>query len=140
MEVVLDSNVLFSALISGKELYLDIFKSLKIYVPDFIFGEISKYQERIISKTCLQSEFIFFTRQLFSEITVIPKLAISQQSFEKALSICRDVDPKDTAFVALSIELNVPLWPNDKKLIDGLAGKQYDNVITTEEIFELMIS
>ncbi|NKQ37619.1 MAG: PIN domain-containing protein [Chloroflexi bacterium] len=140
MEVILDSNVLFSALISGKELYLDIFKSLKIYVPDFIFGEISKYQERIISKTRLQSEFIFFTRQLFSEITVIPRLAISQQSFEKALSICHDIDPKDTAFVALSIELNVPLWTNDKKLIDGLMGKQFENVITTEEIFELTVS
>lgn len=42
IEVVLDSNILFSALISGKELYLDIFRSLKIYVPDFVFLEIEK--------------------------------------------------------------------------------------------------
>lgn len=48
MKVVLDSNVLFSALISGKELYIDVFKALQVYVPDFIFGEISKYQEKII--------------------------------------------------------------------------------------------
>ena len=48
MEIVLDSNILFSALISGKEVYIEILRSLDIYVPDFIFNELSKYQERII--------------------------------------------------------------------------------------------
>jgi hypothetical protein len=36
MKIVLDSNILFSALISGKELYIDIFKALQIYVPNFL--------------------------------------------------------------------------------------------------------
>lgn len=137
IEVVLDSNILFAALISGKELYLDIFRSLKVYVPDFVFLEIEKYQERIIKKTRLKNEFTFFVREIFSEITVMPKLAISQQSFDQALALCEDVDPKDTPFVALSIELNLPLWTNDKPLIEGLANKGFKNILTTEEIFEL---
>jgi predicted nucleic acid-binding protein len=137
LEVVLDSNILFSALISGKDLYLDLFRSLKVYVPDFVFLEIEKYQERIIQKTRLKNEFTSFARQLFSEITVIPKLAISPQSFEQALTLCEEVDPKDTPFVALSIELNLPLWTNDKPLIEGLAKKGFKNILTTEEIFEL---
>jgi predicted nucleic acid-binding protein len=61
MKIVLDSNILFSALISGKELYADIFKSGECYVPDFIFKELSKYQEEIIKKTKLKEEFISFT-------------------------------------------------------------------------------
>lgn len=47
MKIVLDSNILFAALISGKEVYLDIFKALQIYVPDFVFIEICKYEIRL---------------------------------------------------------------------------------------------
>ena len=139
MKIVLDSNILFSALISGKELYIDIFKLLQIYVPDFIFREISKYEDRIIKKTKVDQEFVFFVRELFSEITVIPKLGISQENYKKALSLCAEIDHKDTAYLALSIELNIPLWTNDKVLIRGLIDKGYKKIITTEEIFKLTI-
>lgn len=139
MKIVMDSNILFSALISGKELYVDIFKALKIYVPDFIFREISKYEDRIIKKTQIGNEFTFFVRELFSEITVIPKFAISSDNFKKAATICKDIDPKDTPYLALSIELDIPLWSNDKGLIQGLLDKGYPNIITTEEIFKLTI-
>ena len=119
MKVVMDSNILFSALMSGKELYVDIFRVLQIYVPDFIFKEIAKYEHRIIEKANLKNEFTFFVRELFYEITVIPKLAISKESNQRALSLCADIDAKDSPYLALSIELNVPLWTNDKKLIQG---------------------
>lgn len=43
MNVVLDSNnILFSALISGKEAYLEILRAVNAYAPDFIFQEIAK--------------------------------------------------------------------------------------------------
>lgn len=137
MKIVLDSNIIFSALISGKGIYIDIFKILQIYVPDFIFIEISKYEERIIKKTKREKEFISFTKELFSEITVIPRLAISKQNYERAVFLCSDIDLKDTPYIALSIELDMPLWTNDKKLIDGLRNKDYTKIITTEEIFNL---
>ncbi len=136
MEIVLDSNILFSALISGKEVYIDMLKSFNVYVPDFIFNELDKYEERIIKKTKLRDEFLIFVKELFSEMTVIPKLAISRDSYDNALKLCNDIDPKDTAFLALSIEFNIPLWTNDKKLIQGLTAKGYKKIITTEEIFE----
>ena len=139
MKVVLDSNIIFSSLISGKDLYIDIFKSLEIYVPDFIFAEISKYEEIIIKKTKKGEDFRFFVRELFSEIVVIPKFAISKQNYREALSLCADVDVKDTAYLALSIELDIPLWTNDKKLILGLTKKGFEKIITTEEIFKLTL-
>ena len=139
MKVVLDSNIIFSSLISGKDLYIDIFKSLEIYVPDFIFAEISKYEEIIIKKTKKGEDFRFFVRELFSEIVVIPKFAISKQNYREALSLCADVDVKDTAYLALSIELDIPLWTNDKKLILGLTKKGFEKIITTEEIFKLTV-
>lgn len=139
MKVVLDSNILFSSLISGKDLYIDIFKSLEIYVPDFVFAEISKYEETIIKKTKKGDDFRFFVRELFSEIIVIPKFAISKENYREALSLCHDVDVKDTAYLALSLELDIPLWTNDKKLIPGLTKKGFEKIITTEEIFRLTV-
>lgn len=139
MRIVIDSNIIFSALISGKKLYIDIFKALQLYVPDFIFREISKYEDRIIKNTKIANEFTFFSRELFSEIIVIPKFGISKENYKKAFSLCKDIDPKDTPYLALSIELDIPLWTNDKKLIQGLLEKNYKKIITTEEIFKLTI-
>lgn len=138
MEIVADSNILFSALISGKSVYLDIFRIAKVYVPDFIFLEIEKYEKRIIQKTQLKDTFKSFIRDLFTEVTVIPKLAISSKSFARAYDICCDIDEKDTPFLALSIELNIPLWTNDKKLLDGLRSKGYSNIIGNDDIFKLL--
>lgn len=139
MKIVIDSNIIFAALISGKDLYIDIFKSLMIYTPDFIFLEISKYEERIIKKTKRKKDFSSFIRDLFSNIVVIPKLAISDENFKRAHSLCKDIDVKDTPYIALCEELNIRLWTNDQELIQGLKNKGYSKIITTEEIFKLTV-
>lgn len=107
--VVADSNVVFAALISGKTQYLEIFETLEVYVPDFIFVELANYEPRIRRKADWQGTLKAFTQELFSSITVIPNLAIESGSFMKAHSLCRDVDPEDIPFVALSLDLGVPL-------------------------------
>ena len=71
----------------------------------------------------------------FIEALLTPK----KTNFKKALLLCENIDPKDTPYLPLSIELNIPLWTNDKKLIKGLIDKGYKNIITTEEIFKLTI-
>ena len=135
MELVADSNIVFSALISGKPVYLDIYRRARVSVPDFMLLEIEKYQARIIKKTKLAQSFRQFTRELFEEITVIPKLAIAPESFAQAYALCRDIDEKDTPFLALSIDLELPLWSNDKTLIEGLSAKGYGRLIGSDEIF-----
>ena len=77
-------------------------------------------------------------RELFSEIIFIPRLAISKESYSQALTLCNDIDLKDSAYLALSIELDIPLWSNDKKLVQGLINKGYTNLITTEDILKLI--
>ena len=51
MKIVVDSNIIFSALISGKEIYLDIFKKHDVYLPDIVFPELNKYESHLIRKT-----------------------------------------------------------------------------------------
>ena len=42
---VIDANVLFSAFISGRELYRLLFSEHTIYLPDFALLELDKYSE-----------------------------------------------------------------------------------------------
>lgn len=51
MKIVIDSNIIFSALISGKEVYIDIFKMNDVFIPDIVFSELNKYEARLIKKT-----------------------------------------------------------------------------------------
>lgn len=136
--VVADSNVIFSALISGKHKYLEIFDVLDVYVPDFIFVELANYEFRIRQRAELEGALKAFTQELFSFITVIPNLAIESQSFMQAHSLCRDVDPEDIPFVALSLDLGVPLWTNDKPLSEGLRARGYQQLISSREIFDVL--
>ncbi len=138
MKVVADANVLFSALISGKAIYLEIFEMSDVYVPDFIFIEIARYEARIKQRASLDEYLKLFTQKLFTYITVIPNIAIESGSFMRAHSLCGDIDPADIPFVALSIDLGVSLWTNDKKLSDGLRAKGYTDLVTSSEMFELL--
>lgn len=52
---------------------------------------------------------------------------ISNESKQKAYDLCKDVDIKDTPFVALALELNSLFWTGDKKLKVGLAKLGYSN-------------
>ncbi len=135
MKIVADSNIIFSALISGKELYLEIFQTHKVYVPDIVLDELLKYESRIIKKSKIKQErFRSFIQMLFERITVIPKFAISPSNWQRAYSFCKDIDEKDTPFVALSLELNVPLLTNDKALINAVKSKGFSKLITFEEL------
>jgi predicted nucleic acid-binding protein len=103
---VLDANVLFSAFISGKELYTLLFSEQSMYLPDFAFLELEKYKKRILKKTKLrEEEFQEFILKLFSNVTVIPNLLLSEASLEQAYQLCREIDEKDTVYVAAAIEL-----------------------------------
>lgn len=135
MRIVIDSNILFSAFISGKTLYLDIIRENQIYVPDIVFLELAKYETRLIERTVLkEDEFRTFIQMLFEEITVIPGFAISKENWKNAYEICKDVDEKDTPFVALSLELGIPLWTNDKELIKVLKEKGLIELVTLEDL------
>jgi len=44
----------------------------------------------------------------------------------EARRLCRDVDLKDTPFVALALHLDGPLWTGDHLLKAGLKAKGFD--------------
>ena len=137
---VIDANVLFSAFISGKEIYDILFSTYKIYVPDFAFLELEKYKQRILKKTKL-SEFDLqlFVLRLFNNITVIPNLLISKVSLNRGYEICKEIDEKDTVYIAAAIELNIDLITSDKKLYNYLKSHEFNQIVLLGDVINTLI-
>lgn len=137
---VIDVNILFSAIISSKRIYLDIIKNLELYTPDFALTEIAKYEGLILKKTKLKKkELHSFLIKLFKGITILPSIILDKESKQKALELCKDIDEKDIPYTALAIELDVPFITNDKKLYKGLKEKKFANIILFEDFLTTFI-
>jgi predicted nucleic acid-binding protein len=63
---------------------------------------------------------------MLARLTFHDELSLSRASVEEADRLCADLDPKDTPFVALTIELGGRLWTGDKALVRGLRAKGFD--------------
>jgi predicted nucleic acid-binding protein len=136
-EYVIDSNVLFSAFISGKDVYRLLFSEYNIYIPDFAFSEIEKYKTRILRKTKLkEQEFRDFVVKLLHYVNVVPNLLISQDSLNQAHKLCQSIDEKDTVYVATAIEFQFILVTNDISLYNGLKNRNFNQVILLEDIIK----
>jgi len=55
---------------------------------------------------------------------------------KKAHTLCSDVDQKDTPFIALALFLNIPLITRDKKLINALKEKDFENIIALDSVLK----
>jgi predicted nucleic acid-binding protein len=134
---VIDANVLFGAFISGKDIYQFLFSEKELYLPDFAFLELEKYEGRILKKTKLRDkELSDFVITLLSKVTVIPSFLILKASFTQAYPLCKDIDEKNTVYVALAIELGFKLVTNDKKLYDGLESLNFNQVVLLKDVME----
>ena len=112
MLLVVDANILFSALIKDSETAkLFLSNKLELIAPEFLLKEFEKYKSVILSKT-------HRSEQEFSNILLIFKNRISLISkseikpfLKQADSICPD--PKDIQYLATAIKFNCPVWSND---------------------------
>jgi predicted nucleic acid-binding protein len=131
---VIDANVLMSILISGKSIYKPLLDYYNFIVPEFALVEIDKYKISIFEKTQMQkNELINFSYFVFSKLNILPNYIIDEQIFENALKLTKNIDIKDTSYVALSMQLNLTLLTRDKKLIIGLNKNKYKNVLLFDD-------
>jgi predicted nucleic acid-binding protein len=129
MKLVVDANVLFSALIKqGKtaELLLDL--SMNLYTPKFILDEFEKYRQEIIAKTKRSEEEFAEIFDMFKGIIHV----VPEEEFVKYLKEAEKISPdsKDIMYFALALKLNCPIWSNDKRLKNQDKIKVY----STEEL------
>ncbi len=114
MNIILDSNIFFSALIRDSTVRKIITKSNNCFLfPLIIFEEFKKYKEELIKKSKLDySSF----REAVINIMKHVKLVKDEQfenKFEEALSIMKKIDEKDTSFIACALAFDCPVWSDD---------------------------
>lgn len=133
-EYVVDANVLISIMISGKSTYKPILTYFDFYTPDFVFEEIEKYKLTIFEKTKMNiDELQRFTFFIFNQLSVIPRIVISDEAITKAIELTKDIDIKDLSYVALAIELDCILITRDNSLIKGVKKKGFRKIMSFED-------
>jgi predicted nucleic acid-binding protein len=128
--VVVDTNLIFSALIPKASKIREILVESKMtfYSPNFLITEIYTHKDKLLKSSKLtESEFYLYFNGIIEHITFIPTDFIGNDSRQKAYDLCKDIDVKDTPFIALAIDLDIPIWTGDKKLKEGLIAKGYQN-------------
>jgi len=136
MKIVIDSNILFSALIKNSTTRtIILMHEEKFLFPDYIFQELEKHKQLIFKKSELpEKEFNALMQEILSKVTVIPNITCSSFK-DKATQLVKDIDEEDVQFVAGTLaNPGSILWSDDKKL------KQIKEitVLNTAEIISLL--
>ena len=144
MRIVLDTNIVFSAILNSNsklsKIILQPKSKLNFYSTDQLelelaehwnkLKKISKYSEVDLHK----ATSLITSRIKFINIQLIPiKLLL------KAEALTKDSDIDDTEFVALTEHVKGKLWTGDKELIRGLRKHKWNKLITTEELYQTTI-
>ncbi len=123
LKIVLDSNIIFSALLSTNNKFKFIIydKRFKFFSCNFLFTEIFKNKEKLsnISKLT-EKDLLIQMSNIFSKIHFIPEEFIPKEIYNKAYNLCKNIDESDTPFIALAIFLNAKLLTGDMKLANKL--------------------
>ena len=116
MELIVDANILMSALIAteGKTYDLIFNNRIRLFSVDKLLEELEKYRSEILKKSGLSGyDFDIFVSLISSEINLIPYSEIKNFISEaKKIS----PDPNDAEYFALALKLDCSIWSNDKKL------------------------
>ncbi len=116
LRLVVDSNVIFSALIKGsKSAALKILygENIEFFAPEETLEEFKKYAATLKGKS--KEDFQELLLLVFSEVKIIPANYYSR-CMRDAFEVMKNIDEKDSPFIALGMALNCPVWSDDKKL------------------------
>ncbi len=144
MKIVIDTNIIFSAILNTQSKIGQILISGSQFFDFYSIGllqeEIRNHQDKIlnISKYSIQ-QYEEIYRRLISKITFIDDELLLDSEIDIALTLTKDIDENDTLFVALANQLHSYLWTGDKKLHIGLHAKGYNRIITTEEMYQMFL-
>ena len=129
MKIVVDTNIIFSALLKKKNKIRDILlesKNFSFYSCNFVFVELFKHKEKLLKLTNNREEILTSLEVILKRITLISEETISLFSRKSAYELVKDVDLKDLPFVALALELDAFLWTGDRKLQRELENKGFN--------------
>ncbi len=115
MDLVVDANVLFAALIKDSFTYQLLFSGkFHLFTPEYIFTEFEKHKEELLEKTNRTTEEFFRLVEIMKRRIIIVPLEELVHYVEEAEKLTPD--PDDMVYFALALRLNCAIWSNEEKL------------------------
>jgi len=133
MDLIVDANVLFAALIKEGICADILFKSeLHFFSPDHILTELEEHREELQEKTQRSAEeFEKVITLLRRRITLIPLEELVPYVHE-ASTICPDVD--DIAYFCVALKIGCAIWSYDKSIKEKQDRIQ---IVTTSDLIRM---
>ena len=136
MNLIIDSNILFSALIKDSKTRKIILEYDGFFLfPSFVFEEMQKHKAELLKKSKMpEGDFNKLLQLILRKVFIIPNEVLLPYRKE-AFEIVKNIDPDDAVFVACALAYNDSLiWSNDKKLKKQSKVKVFD----TKEIVDIL--
>lgn len=130
LKVVIDTSVFISFLLHRSTAQRRRFQTdplISCYCSRFFLVELFKHKERIAQISELEAEELLeCLYELLARVNFVEEGSVPVGTWMEARRLCRDVDPKDMPFVALTLHLDGRLWTADDELKSGLRLKGFD--------------
>ena len=144
MKIVIDSNIIFSAILNTKgkigQIIINGSKYFDFYTVGLLRDEIVKHKNKIIKLTGFSNDQFTDSYQLITnKLVFVDDILLSDHDLKKAVDLVTGVDSDDALFVALANHLMANLWTGDKQLMIGLKKKGYIRIINTNELYDLFL-
>jgi len=144
MKIVVDSNIVFSAILNTKskigQLIINGSKYFDFYTVGLLKDEILNHKDKILGLTnYTQDQFIDTFQLITSRLLFVDDILLTDNDLNKAIDLVSGIDQDDALFVALTNHLVANLWTGDKRLINGLKKKGYLRVLTTDELYDIFL-
>ncbi|MEK6900984.1 MAG: PIN domain-containing protein [Nanoarchaeota archaeon] len=136
MKIIIDSNILFSALIKDSTTRKLILEYDDFFLfPSFIFEEMENHKQELMQKSKMDSgDFERLLQLLLKKCFIVPQEVLTTYR-EKALGIVQNIDPDDAVFIACAMAYpKSVIWSDDQKLKEQNEVK----IINTTEMMEYL--
>jgi len=133
MDLVIDANIIFAALIKESYSYHFLFEQqFQLFAPEYLLEEIETHSEELLQKTQRTPKEFFEVLEILKRMITFVPLEKLVPYLEQAEEI--SPDKYDLAYFALALKLNCAIWSNDKEM------KEKQNkikVYSTHELIQL---
>jgi len=142
MIIVIDANILFSAIITPNGKIAEILGHPSLGAAritcHFLVQELNKHVSKIIRAAKRSEESVMDDISGYLKyIQIYHETSIDLAHLKDAKHLTEGVDLYDMDYVALALQTGGYLWTGDKKLSDHLKKKGFSRVLNTSELCEL---